>query len=97
MEFPLCRPEPLASLFTAAGLRNVSVQAIDVPTVFQDFADYWQPHLLGGPAIAQRYVAMLEDRQRAALREHLRATLPIAGDGSIPLIARAWAVQAARP
>jgi hypothetical protein len=33
-----------------------------------------------------------EDR-RAALRERIRAELPIASDGSIPLIARAWAVR----
>jgi hypothetical protein len=38
-------------------------------------------------------VTSLGETQRAALREQLQATLPIASDGSIPLIARAWAVR----
>ena len=88
-----CHPESLISLLTAAGLQDVTVQAIDVPTVFRDFDDYWQPHLLGGSGIAQRYASSLADEQRAALRDRLRASLPIAEDGSIPLVARAWAVR----
>jgi hypothetical protein len=35
----------------------------------------------------------LNEERRGALRDRIRATLPIAGDGSIPLIARAWAVR----
>jgi hypothetical protein len=35
----------------------------------------------------------LDERQRVALREHLRAKLPAAGVGRIHLIARAWAVR----
>src|SRR5829696_2102541 len=57
MQFPLCHPEPLAALFASAHLEAVTVQAIDVPTVFRDVDDYWQPYLLGGSAIAQRYAA----------------------------------------
>ena len=34
----------------------------------------------------------LAEPARAALREELRARLPVAADGSIPLVARAWAV-----
>ena len=30
--FPVCRPEPLAALFREAGVSNVEVRAIDVPT-----------------------------------------------------------------
>jgi hypothetical protein len=37
-------------------------------------------------------MALSEDR-RAALRETLRATLPARPDGSVALIARAWAVK----
>ena len=92
-QFPLCHPEPLAALFAGAGLQAVTVQAVVVPTVFRDFDDFWQPHLLDGSSPAQRYVASLADGQRTALRERLHATLPIAADGSIPLIARAWAVR----
>ncbi len=92
-QFPLCRPEPLAALFRDAGLGAVEVGAVDGPTTFRDLDDYWRPHLLGGPGVAQRYVAALAEAQRAALRDRLRATLPVAADGSIPLIARAWAVR----
>jgi hypothetical protein len=90
---PICRPEPLAALFRNAGLGAVAVEAVDGPTTFRDFDDYWRPHLLGGSGVAQRYVATLSAAQRAALRDRLQATLPIAPDGSIPLIARAWAVR----
>ena len=48
--FPLCNPTALESLFTA-GLVDIAVRAIDVPTHFRDFDDYWTPFLGGqGPA-----------------------------------------------
>ncbi|MCA1715506.1 MAG: methyltransferase domain-containing protein [Actinobacteria bacterium] len=90
--FPLCRPEPLSELFRAAGLRNVEVRAIDVPTHFEDFEDYWSP-FLGGQGPAPGYAASLSEALRGTLRERLRASLPTAADGSIRLIARAWAVR----
>ena len=94
--FPLCRPEPLERLFTTAGLRDVAVRAIDVPTIFRDFDDYWAP-FLGGQGPAPAYAMSLPEDRRAALRDHLRATLPTAADGSIPLIARAWAIRGQPP
>jgi SAM-dependent methyltransferase len=90
--FPLCRPEPLAELFQAAGLRAVEVRAIDVPTHFRDFDDYWAP-FLGGQGPAPGYAVSLTEEHLVRLRERLRATLPTAPDGSIQLIARAWAVR----
>jgi hypothetical protein len=36
------------------------------------------------------------DGDRLALRERLRAALPFAIDGSIPLVARVWAVRGVR-
>jgi SAM-dependent methyltransferase len=90
--FPMCRPEPLTRLWTDAGLDGVTVQAIDVPTFFSDFDDYWQP-FLGGQGPAPGYVAALGSDQRHALRDLLRARLPLAPDGSISLTARAWAVR----
>ncbi len=89
--FPLCRPEPLAALFRGAGLKDVEVRTIDVPAIFRDFDDYWLP-FLGGQGPAPSYATSLDEERRAALREHIRAGLPIAADGSIHLIARAWAV-----
>jgi SAM-dependent methyltransferase len=93
MQFPLCQPEPLAALFTLDGLQDVSVQAIDVPAVFHDLDDYWQPFLLGGSSVAQRYASSLDEGQRTALRAQLRSILPMADDGSMQLLARAWAVR----
>jgi SAM-dependent methyltransferase len=90
--FPLCQPEPLAGLFTQAGLADVRVLAIDVATRFRDFDDYWTP-FLGGQGPAPGYAMSLSEERRAVLRERIRGQLPIAGDGSIELMARAWAVR----
>ncbi len=90
--FPVCKPEPLAALFQQVGLRDVETRAIDVPTVFRDFDDYWTP-FLGGQAPAPGYCMSLPEERRLALREHVHAGLPIRPDGSIHLRARAWAVR----
>lgn len=90
--FPLCRPEPLRQLWADAGLQEVTVEAIDVPTLFADFDDYWRP-FLGGQGPAPRYAMSLTDDHRRALRDLLRSRLPADPDGSIPLTARAWAVR----
>jgi hypothetical protein len=39
----------------------------------------------------------LPEPARQELSERLRATLPAAADGSIPLTARAWAVRGINP
>jgi SAM-dependent methyltransferase len=90
--FPICHPDALRRLFEQAALDGVDVRAIDVPTDFDDFDDYWSP-FLGGQGPAPGYAMSLPEERRAALREHLRSSLPIASDGSIHLIARAWAVK----
>jgi SAM-dependent methyltransferase len=92
VRFPGCAPAPLAALFTAAGLRGVETRAIDVPTRFRDLDDLWSP-FLGGQGPAPSYVSSLPEDRRAALREALRASLPVEADGSIALAARAWAVR----
>jgi trans-aconitate methyltransferase len=93
--FPICHPAALESLFRGARLQNVETRAIDVPTRFTDFDDYWQP-FLGGQGPAPTYAMALADERRAALRERIRDALPVAADGSIELIARAWAVRGRR-
>lgn len=90
--FPLCAPGPLRELFAQAGLTEVQVRSIDVSTAFSSFADYWTP-FLGGQGPAPAYAMSLSDENRAALRDRIRATLPIASNGSINLIARAWAIR----
>lgn len=90
--FSICKPEPLLSLFEASGFGRCECRAIDVPTAFASFDDYWSP-FLGGQGSAPTYCSSLSDRQRSRLRDHLRAALPIQRDGSIRLMARAWAVR----
>lgn len=90
--FLLCQPEPLQALFQAAGLHAVSVRAIDIPTVFRDFTDYWTP-FLGKQGVAPAYLASVDNTTRDRIRELLKARLVPAADGSIALTARAWAVQ----
>lgn len=94
--FPICQPDPLRELFQSAGLEDVQVRPIDITTDLQDFDDYWSP-FLGGQGPAPGYAKSLNDEQRAALRERIRAGLPFALDGSIPLVARAWGVRGFRP
>lgn len=95
IRFPLCQPEALAGLFMRAGLRDIEVRGLEVPTVFVSFDDFWSP-FLGGQGPAPGYVAQLPPPARAALAAHLRAALPIDADGVIHLVARAWAVRARR-
>ena len=90
--FRFCRPDPLRSLFLAAGLLGVEVEPVVVPTVFADFDDYWTP-FLHGEAPAPSYVRSLGDGPRTALRDALHQRLPVRDDGSIHLTARAWAVR----
>ncbi len=93
--FSLCQPEALAAVWQGAGLQAVATTALDIDTHFADFDDYWTP-FLGGQGPAPAYTMGLTDDRRAALRERLRATLPFAADGSVPLVARAWAVRGVR-
>jgi len=94
--FPICEPEALAALVRDAGLGAVATRAIDVATVFQDFDDYWTP-FLGGQGAAPAYCMRLPTDRRDALRERLRSALPVEPDGSIALIARAWAARGTVP
>lgn len=90
--FPICQPNALHQLFESTGLRNVEVRPIEVPTIFRDFDDYWSP-FLGGQGPAPSYAMSLTEEGRVALRERIRASLPFNSDGSISLVARAWAAR----
>jgi len=93
VRFPLCRPEALAELFASAELKAVEVTAIDIPTPFASFEDYWHP-FLGGQGPAPAYAMLLDETARARLRDCIRPRIPVQVDGSISLTARAWAVRA---
>ena len=94
--FPICRPGPLRDLFTGAGLADVVVEPIELPTVFRDFDDFWTP-FLGGTGPAPAYAASLSSARLSALRDEVRAHLPIGSDGRIPLTARAWSARGSVP
>jgi SAM-dependent methyltransferase len=90
--FPLCRAAALASLFRAAGLGQVESDALEIPTDFATFDDYWTP-FLGGTGPAPSYVASLDAEGRERLRARLERRLHTGGDGRLRLRARAWAVR----
>jgi SAM-dependent methyltransferase len=92
VRFPLCNPDSLASLWRDARLDQVEVRAIDASTHFTDFDDFWSP-FLGGQGPAPGYLMSLPEGQRALLRNRIKDALPIAADGSIDLVARAWAIR----
>jgi SAM-dependent methyltransferase len=94
--FSICAPKPLSELFAQAGLGAVEVRPIDVPTRFRDFDDYWSP-FLGGQGPAPGYAMSLSEERRNTLRDRIRSQLPVAPDGTIQLIARAWAVRGRAP
>ena len=93
--FLICQQGRLLQLFQDAGLRQTEARAIDVPTMFRNFDDYWAP-FLGGQGPAPSYAMSLSEDQRIELRELIRSRLPFRSDGRIDLIARAWAVRGQR-
>lgn len=93
LRFPLCRPHALTALFDAAELQQIDVTAIDIPTPFASFEDYWRP-FLGGQGPAPAYAMSLNETARARLRETIEAQVPVRRGGSITMTARAWAVRA---
>lgn len=86
----------MEAAFRAAGFVVVEARSIAIPTVFSDFDDLWLP-FLGGTGGAPGYVATLDDAHRDAIREELRRSVSVEGDGSIHLEARAWAVRTRGP
>jgi SAM-dependent methyltransferase len=90
--FPVATADGLADAFAEAGLTDVHVASLDIPTVFSDFDDLWMP-FLGGQGSAPSYVATLEQRTRDAVRDAVRERVTPATDGSIAMVARAWAAR----
>ncbi|MAT99060.1 MAG: SAM-dependent methyltransferase [Anaerolineaceae bacterium] len=92
VRFPLCRDGQLESLVRRCGLKQIEAIPIEVVTHFQDFADFWTPFLgYVGPAPA--YVMSLTPGEKQRLKNKVHNSLPINQDGSISLVARAWAVK----
>jgi SAM-dependent methyltransferase len=89
---PICRPLALKEAFGSAGLTDVSVNALDITTPFENFDDYWAP-FLGGVGSAPKYCVSLEDSVRDKIKEAIKEKLPAGPDGEILLAARAWAIR----
>jgi hypothetical protein len=94
--FPVCRREALESVFHDAGLSRLTSEAVEIPTRFESFADYWRP-FLGGTGPAPSYVASLDAETRAALRDRRERRLAPGPDSAVELVARAGAVRGSTP
>ena len=90
--FPVCAPGPLRELFERASLKDVEVRAIEIPTVFRDFDDFWTP-FLGKTGAAPTYLASATAEVREGIRRALESRLAPARGGPLELTARAWAVR----
>jgi SAM-dependent methyltransferase len=93
IRFSLCVPDSLVAHFASPALSKSEVTEIVIPTPFASFEEYWQP-FLGGQGPAPAYAMSLEAAARARMRDHIRARIPVRADGSISMIARAWAIRA---
>ena len=89
---PLSRSGELTKLWGDHDLAGVEETPLVIPLAFSSFDDFWSP-FLGGQGPAGALVASLGDDRREVLRERLRARLATAADGSLRLLARAWAVK----
>jgi len=92
VRFPFCQEGQLESHAIKSGLKQVESTPIEVTTVFQNFDDYWTP-FLGNVGPAPGYSMSLSQQKRQKLENKLRETLPVEDNGSITLIAKAWAVK----
>lgn len=91
--FPLCHPDALLAAFRDAGLTDAEVVALDVETSFDSFDDLWHP-FTGGQGAGPSYLVSLDAAKQEAIRANYHARVPTKPDGSISLIARAWAICA---
>lgn len=79
----------LGELFNEAGLRNVEEGVLSVQVEHPSFDEWWEPFTLGvGPAGG--FVASLDAKGRAKIREQCRKMLPAA---PFALEAQAWAAR----
>ena len=94
--FPDSKADVLKRLFESNSLVDIETLPIEITTHFQDFDDYWKP-FLGGQGPAPSFVLTLDEAETNKLRDALKASLPIQPDGSISMVARAWAAKGQIP
>ena len=90
--FAGANPESIGGFMDEAGYTEINTAPLEIETLFENFADYWNP-FLGGQGPAPSYLISLDESNREKIRESLLKSLPIRKDGSIQLRARAWAVK----
>src|SRR5262249_1782838 len=90
---PEAQLDGLRATAEAAGLTQIKLTQIEAVNRFQDLDEFWEVQTLQVSPVGKT-AAALPDAQRTRLRETLRATLPIAADGSISYAARAVAFKA---
>lgn len=95
-KFTITNERSLTALLERSGIELIHTRAFEVPTVFRDFDDFWEP-LVSGEGSIPDFAKSLEPEKLRALRDRLLASLPTRSDGSIPLIARAWAARGRAP
>jgi SAM-dependent methyltransferase len=93
---PEANLDGLQATLKAARFDAIEVTRIEATQSSCDFEEYWRIQTLE-ISPAGKSVAKLSDAQRARLRDVLRASLPIAQDGSIGYPARAVAFKARKP
>lgn len=93
----LCREGELTALWSKGGVKDVRELPMEISMRFENFADYWEPFLLGqGPAGA--YARSLDPERLKALRSEIQARLGLEDEGRpFDLQARAWAVRGVVP
>ena len=90
--FPNSNAQALKSLFENAGFLEIETTSIVITTHFRNFDDYWKP-FLGGQGPAPGFVTSLDKGEKNKLKNTLKKRLPTQLDGSISMVARAWAAK----
>ena len=90
--FPDSNAEALKRLFEKAGFVDIETTSIEITNYFRDFDDYWKP-FLGGQGPAPSFVLSLNEDKNNKLRHTLKLRLPTQQDGSISMVASAWAAK----
>ena len=79
----ICQPDVLTDLFRDAGLHDVESRPVDMPTVFRDFDDFWNP-FLGGQGPAPGYAMALGEEARATCERESAPISPSRPMGQSP-------------
>jgi hypothetical protein len=65
-----------------AGLKEVVITSMEIPTSFASFEDYWGP-FLGGQGPAPAYAVSLDETARENMRNRIRERIPTKLDATI--------------